>query len=506
MLNSEKISKIIEQEIKNFNKRLDVKEVGVVINVSDGIVKAYGLDNAMTGELVEFSKDTYGLVLNLEAETTGIVMLGDIEKVKEGDVVKRTKKIAKTPVGEKLMGRVINPLGFPLDGKEEIKAKEYKDIENIAPGIIDRQPVKEPLFTGIKAIDAMTPIGKGQRELIIGDRKTGKTAIALDTIINQKGKNVVCIYVAIGQKQSTVASIVNKLIEHDALDYTVILSATASQAASLLYLAPYSACAIGEYFRDKGKDALIVYDDLTKHAQAYRELSLLLRRPPGREAYPGDIFYCHSKLLERAAKLSKEKGGGSLTAFPIVETQAGDISSYIPTNVISITDGQIYLETGLFNSGQVPALNPGVSVSRVGGNAQTKIMKKVAGLLRLNLAQYRELSSFAKFSSDLDVCTKRQLERGKRLMEILKQEQYAPLSVEKQILIIYAVSEGFFDEYDPKDFHELEYEFYKFFEKSYKNLLKSLETEEEIDKSLEKKLKEAIESFKNDFKVHKWQL
>ncbi|HOW16510.1 MAG TPA: F0F1 ATP synthase subunit alpha, partial [bacterium] len=425
-LRADEISRLISEQINSFSKSIEISEAGIVLNVGDGVAKVYGLDKAMTGELVKFGEHTYGMILNLEEASVGVVIFGESEHVKEGDVVKRTGRIIEVPVGEELMGRVVDPLGFPLDGKGEIRSKEKRRIEVKAPGIIYRQPVKEPLQTGIKAIDAMTPIGRGQRELIIGDRKTGKTAIAIDTIINQKGQDVHCIYVAIGQKQSTVAAVIDKLSTSGAMEYTTVVSATASQPAPLQYLAPYAGCTIGEYFRDNGKHALVIYDDLTKQAQAYRQLSLLLRRPPGREAYPGDIFYCHSRLLERAAKMSKEKGGGSLTALPIIETQAGDVSAYIPTNVISITDGQIYLEADLFNSGQKPAVNAGISVSRVGGNAQIKAMKQVAGMLRITLAQYRELAAFAQFGSDLDKSTKKQLDRGQRLMAILRQKQYSP--------------------------------------------------------------------------------
>ncbi len=445
-LRADEISRLISEQINSFSKSIEISEAGIVLNVGDGVAKVYGLDKAMTGELVKFGEHTYGMILNLEEASVGVVIFGESEHVKEGDVVKRTGRIIEVPVGEELMGRVVDPLGFPLDGKGEIRSKEKRRIEVKAPGIIYRQPVKEPLQTGIKAIDAMTPIGRGQRELIIGDRKTGKTAIAIDTIINQKGQDVHCIYVAIGQKQSTVAAVIDKLSTSGAMEYTTVVSATASQPAPLQYLAPYAGCTIGEYFRDNGKHALVIYDDLTKQAQAYRQLSLLLRRPPGREAYPGDIFYCHSRLLERAAKMSKEKGGGSLTALPIIETQAGDVSAYIPTNVISITDGQIYLEADLFNSGQKPAVNAGISVSRVGGNAQIKAMKQVAGMLRITLAQYRELAAFAQFGSDLDKSTKKQLDRGQRLMAILRQKQYSPVPVEEQVAVIYMANSGFIDD------------------------------------------------------------
>lgn len=434
----EEITSIIKNEIKNYEKELETVDSGTIIQIGDGVARVYGLEECMEGELLEFPNQVFGMALNLEQDNVGCVLLGSEEGIKEGDIVKRTGKIVEVPVGEDLIGRVVNSLGQPIDGKGPIKNDGYRAIEVPAPGILERSSVNEPLQTGIKAIDSMIPIGRGQRELIIGDRQTGKTAIAIDTIINQKGKDVICIYVAIGQKQSTVANIVNTLTEEGAMDYSIVVTASASESAPLQYIAPYSGCTMGEYFMNKGKHVLIIYDDLSKHAVAYRTMSLLIRRPPGREAYPGDVFYIHSRLLERAAKLSKENGGGSLTALPIIETLAGDVTAYIPTNVISITDGQIFLETELFNAGQRPAVNPGISVSRVGGNAQIKAMKQVSGTLRLELAQYRELASFAQFGSDLDKDTQARLEKGKRLIEILKQDQYKPMAVEKQIMIIYA--------------------------------------------------------------------
>lgn len=502
-LRADEISKLIKEQIERFSKKLDVAEAGVVLNVGDGVAKIYGLDNAMTGELVKFTDDVYGMVLNLEENSVGVVIFGDNEAIKEGDVVKRTGRIIEVPVGKELLGRVVDSLGFPIDGKGPINTKETRRIEEKAPGIVYRQPVHEPLQTGIKAIDSMIPIGRGQRELIIGDRKTGKTAIAIDTIINQKGQGVYCIYVAIGQKQSTVATVIDKLRSEGAMEYTTVVSATASQPAPLQYLAPYAGCAMGEYYRDNGMHALLIYDDLTKQAQSYRQLSLLLRRPPGREAYPGDIFYCHSRLLERAAKMSKEKGGGSLTALPIIETQAGDVSAYIPTNVISITDGQIYLEADLFNSGQRPAVNPGISVSRVGGNAQIKAMKQVAGMLRITLAQYRELAAFSQFGSDLDKATKKQLDRGQRLMAILKQGQYSPVSVEKQVLIIYATINGFVDELTLDEISNFEKELISFVEGKHVNIFTDIREKKQLDDELKKKMNEVIAEFVRLFKPNK---
>jgi len=452
----EEISSIIEQRIRAYAKTLDLKDVGTILEIGDGIARVHGLNDAMAGELLEFPEETLGMALNLEEDNVGAVILGEYTHIREGDTVKRTGRIVQVPVGEALLGRVVNPLGLPLDGKGPISTQESFPVERIAFGIVERQPVKEPLQTGLKSIDSMVPIGRGQRELIIGDRQTGKTALGIDTIINQKGTGVVCVYVAIGQKNSTVAQVVKRLEDHGAMDYTIIVAATASEPAPLQYIAPYAGCAMGEKFMLEGKHALCVYDDLSKHATAYRQLSLLLRRPPGREAYPGDVFYLHSRLLERASKLSDEMGGGSLTALPIIETQAGDVSAYIPTNVISITDGQIYLDTDLFYSGFRPAINVGLSVSRVGGNAQIKAMKQVAGRLRLDLAQYRELAAFAKFGSDLDKTTQAQLRRGERTMEVLKQGQYAPIPVEEQVLMIFAATQGFLDELDIKQVQQFE--------------------------------------------------
>ncbi len=494
-LRADEISKLIKEQIKSFSKKIEVSEAGVVLNVGDGVAKIYGLEKAMTGELVKFNEHSFGMILNLEENSVGAVIFGENDTVKEGDIVKRTGRIIEIPVGEELLGRVVDPLGFPLDGKGEIKSKHNRRIEIKAPGIIYRQPVNEPLQTGIKAIDAMTPIGRGQRELIIGDRKTGKTAIAVDTIINQKGQGVHCIYVAIGQKQSTVASVIDKLTSSGAMEYTTVVSATASQPAPLQYLAPYSGCTIGEYFRDGGKHALVIYDELTKQAQSYRQLSLLLRRPPGREAYPGDIFYCHSRLLERAAKMSKEQGGGSLTALPIIETQAGDVSAYIPTNVISITDGQIYLEADLFNSGQKPAVNPGISVSRVGGNAQIKAMKQVAGMLRITLAQFRELAAFSQFGSDLDKATKKQLDRGQRLMAILRQKQYSPVAVEKQVLTIYATINGFMDNFSAEDAEEFEFELINYVSSKNPQLLSEIRDKKTLSDELKGQLNSVLADF-----------
>src|SRR5579885_2317423 len=445
-IRADEITRILRSEIENYDQAVSVAETGSIISVGDGIARIYGLERVMAGELIEFPRGVSGIALNLEEDQVGAVLLGDYSQLKEGDEVRRTGRIMSVPVGEALVGRVVDALGNPIDGKGPIETKDYNTIERIAPGVVDRQPVKEPLQTGIKAIDSMIPIGRGQRELIIGDRQTGKTAIALDTIINQKGGNVICVYVAIGQKRSTVAQTVKTLEDYGAMDYTIVVAATASDPAPMQYIAPYAGCAMGEYFRDRGGHSLCVYDDLSKHAAAYREISLLLRRPPGREAYPGDVFYLHSRLLERAAKLSNEKGGGSLTALPDIEPQAGGVSAYIPTNVISITDGQIYLETDLFNQGVRPAVNVGLSVSRVGGSAQIKAMRQVAGSLKLELAQYRELAAFAQFGSDLDKATQAQLNRGQRLVEVLKQKQYSPLPFSKQILIIFAGTSGVLDD------------------------------------------------------------
>src|SRR6188508_969319 len=461
-IKAEEISKIIREQIGSYAVDVDVAEVGSIISIGDGIARIHGVENAMAGEMLEFPHGIYGIALNLEEESVGAVLLGEFKEIKEGDQVKRTGRIISVPVGDEMLGRVVNALGQPIDGKGPIQTKQFLPIERLAPGVTERQPVKEPMQTGLKAIDGMVNIGRGQRELVIGDRQTGKTALALDAIINQKGKGVICIYVAIGQKNSTVAQVVKTLEDFGAMEHTIVVSATASDPAPLLYIGPYAGCAIGEYFRDRGQHALCVYDDLTKHAAAYREISLLLRRPPGREAYPGDVFYLHSRLLERAAKLSDAKGGGSLTAIPIIETQAGDISAYIPTNVISITDGQIFLESDLFNSGIRPAVNVGNSVSRVGGSAQVKAMKAVAGRLRLDLAQFRELAAFAMFAGDLDRATQSMLAKGQRLTEILKQNQYEPLSMEKQVIIIYAATNGFLDAYPVAVGRRYESELYRF--------------------------------------------
>lgn len=498
-IKADEISKIIQRQIEGFKSDIDVKEVGTVTSVGDGIAKIYGLERVMYNELLEFPHDLFGLALNLEEDSVGAVLLGESHMIKEGDIVKRTHKIMQVPSGPAMIGRVVNPLGLPLDEKGPVKTETFMVVERLAPGVVDRMPVKEPLQTGIKAIDSMIPIGRGQRELIIGDRQTGKTAIAIDTILNQKGKDVICIYVAIGQKNSTVAYSVKVLEENGAMDYTVVVVSSASDPSPLQYLAPYSGCAIGEYFRDNGQHALVVYDDLSKHAAAYREIALLLRRPPGREAYPGDVFYLHSRLLERAAKYNEDYGGGSLTALPIIETQAGDVSGYIPTNVISITDGQIYLEPELFNAGIRPAINVGISVSRVGGNAQIRAMKQVAGKLRLDLAQYRELVTFAQFGTELDRASHAQLERGERLTEILKQDQYAPLSVEKQILIIYAGNRGFLDGIEVSRIKDYEKRLYEFFEGEHSSLLKKIEGKKEIDADMDEAISEALTAFSKAF-------
>ena len=499
-IKANEINEIIRAQIENFDSSMTVDEVGTVIKVGDGIAEIHGLEKVMAGELLEFPHGVRGLALNLEEDKVGTVLFGDFQKIKEGDEVKRTRRIMSVPVGDALIGRVVDALGNPIDGKGEIVTDIYFPIERIAPGIIDRQPVKEPLQTGLKAIDSMVPIGRGQRELIIGDRQTGKTAVAIDTIINQKGKDVICVYVAIGQKASTVAQVVKKLEDYGAMDYTIVVSATASDPAAMQFLAPYAGCAIGEYFRDNGRHALTIYDDLSKQAAAYREISLLLRRPPGREAYPGDVFYLHSRLLERAAKMSDARGGGSLTSLPIIETQAGDISAYIPTNVISITDGQIFLESDLFNSGVRPAINVGNSVSRVGGSAQIKAMKQVAGTLRIDLAQFRELAAFAQFGSDLDKSTQSQLERGKRLTEILKQGQYQPMEVEKQVFIIWAVTNGLADDIAVEDLKHFEEELFKFVENSHPAVLNTMREKKSIDDDLKASMKEAVE----DFKATRW--
>jgi F-type H+/Na+-transporting ATPase subunit alpha len=494
------VSAIILKQLTGFASEVDIYEVGTVLSVGDNVARVYGLSKCQASELIEFPHGVFGVALNLEEDNVGCILFGETHLVKEGDIAKRTGRIISIPVGEGMLGRVINPLGQPLDGKSEIKTDKFSPIERKALGVIQRQPVKEPLQTGIKAIDAMIPIGRGQRELIIGDRQTGKTAIAIDTIINQKGKDVFCIYVAIGQKASTVAQVVKSLEEAGAMEYTTVICATASDPAPMLYISPYSGATLGEYFRDNGKHALVIYDDLTKQAAAYRELSLLLRRPPGREAYPGDVFYLHSRLLERASKLSDDLGGGSLTALPVIETKAGDVAAYIPTNVISITDGQIYLEPNLFNNGIRPAINVGISVSRVGGNAQIKAMKKISGTLRLDLAQFRELESFAKFGSDLDKATQQQLKRGERLVEILKQPQYVPMDIEKQVVVIYAATNGYLDEIKVSRLREFELQLLTEMENLHSALLDDIRTRKEITDdtkvSLDKVLKDFTERFK----------
>lgn len=503
-IRAEEISEILKGKIRKFERVLESRDTGTVISASDGIARIYGLESAVSGELVEFSSGVKGLVLNLDKSNVGVSILGEYETIREGDTVKRTGEIASVPVGEALLGRVVDALGNPVDGKGPLKNTERRPIEQKAPGIVPRKSVHEPMQTGIKAIDAMIPIGRGQRELIIGDRQTGKTAIAIDTIINQKGKDVFCFYVAIGQKQSTVAQVVAKLERHGAMAYTTVITAPATAAAPLQFLAPYSGCAMAEYFRDSKRHSLIIYDDLSKQAVAYRQLSLLLRRPPGREAYPGDVFYLHSRLLERACKLSDEKGAGSLTALPIIETQSGDVSAYIPTNVISITDGQIYLETDLFHSGVRPAINVGLSVSRVGGSAQIKAMKSVAGSLRLNLAQYRELESFAQFGSDLDPATQKQLTRGSRLVELLKQGQYSPASVENQVVSIFAGVNGHLDEIAIEDIQRFEGEFIDYLENHHQGLLDDITTKKVLDDSLREILVKALGDFKeNHFRATK---
>jgi F-type H+-transporting ATPase subunit alpha len=496
---ADEITSILRQEIENYERAIDVQEVGSVISVGDGIARVHGLEKVMAGELIEFPHDVAGIAMNLEEDQVGAVLLGNYEEIKEGDEVRRTGRIMSVPVGDALIGRVVDALGVPIDGKGPVHTTEFNPVERLAPGVIDRRGVKEPMQTGIKAIDGLIPIGRGQRELIIGDRQTGKTAIALDTIINQKGGDLICIYVAIGQKRSTVAQVVKTLEDHGAKEYSIIVSASASDPAPMQYIAPFAGCAMGEYFRDRGKHVLCIYDDLSKHAAAYREISLLLRRPPGREAYPGDVFYLHSRLLERAAKLNDAKGGGSLTALPFIETQAGDVSAYIPTNVISITDGQIFLEADLFNSGQRPAVNVGISVSRVGGNAQTKAMKAVAGTLRLDLAQYRELAAFAQFGSDLDKASLDQLNRGKHLMEILKQGQYQPLPVEKQILILFAGTQAFLDDLPVEQCRRFEEELYRFIDNAHRDIWEEIRQKKAIDDTLRNKMKSAIQEFKSRF-------
>ena len=499
-LKADEISKIIREQIGSFAVDVDVAEVGTVTSLGDGIARLHGCERAMAGEMLEFPHGVFGIALNLEEDSVGCVLLGEYREIKEGDPVKRTGRIISVPVGEEMLGRVVNALGQPIDGKGPVLTKKFAPIERLAPGVVDRQPVREPLQTGLKAIDGMVPIGRGQRELIIGDRQTGKTAVALDTILNQKETGVICIYNAIGQKQSTIAQLVRTLEESDALRYSIVVAAAASDPAPMLYISPYSATAMGEFFRDSGRHALLVYDDLSKHAQAYREISLLLRRPPGREAYPGDVFYLHSRLLERAAKLNDANGGGSLTSLPIIETQAGDLSAYIPTNVISITDGQIFLESDLFNQGVRPAINVGNSVSRVGGSAQIKAMRQVAGTLRLDLAQYRELAAFAQFgSSDLDKATQQQLNRGARLVELLKQPQYQPLPVEKQVAILYAGTQGLLDEIAVPDVRAYETEFHRFMESRFGNVLQTIRDKKNLDDEIKKALGAATKEFNEQF-------
>jgi F-type H+-transporting ATPase subunit alpha len=498
-LKAEEVSRIIKKQIEEFDQKVEVTETGTVLQVGDGIARVYGLDNVMAGELVEFPHHVVGMVLNLEEDNVGIVLFGEDREIKEGDLVRRTGRIADVPVGLATVGRVVNALGEPIDGQGPIEAKERRRVELKAPGIVYRQPVKEPLQTGLKAIDSMIPIGRGQRELILGDRQTGKTAIAIDAIINQRGQNVFCIYVAIGQKQSTVAQVVDKLRSFGAMEYTTVVSATAGDPAPLQFLGPYAGCTMGEWFRDNGKHALVVYDDLSKHAVAYRQLSLLLRRPPGREAYPGDVFNLHSRLLERAAKMHDKQGGGSLTALPIIETQAGDVSAYIPTNVISITDGQIYIEPDLFFAGVRPAVNVGISVSRVGGNAQIKAMKSLAGTLRLELALYREMAAFAQFASDLDAATKRQLARGERLVELLKQDQYVPMPIAKQVLLLFAGTKGYLDGYPVTALHRYEKDLLAFVDSKHPEVLTELLEKKALTPEVEKKIREVLDKFKEQF-------
>ena len=500
-IKADEITKLIREQIEHYESKVSVDEVGTIISLGDGIARVYGLDKVMAGELLDFGHDLAGIAMNLEEDQVGAVLMGDYTAVKEGEEVRRTGKIMAVPTGEALVGRVVNALGQPIDDKGpiDIAASQYIPVERIAPGVIDRQPVREPMATGIKAIDSMIPIGRGQRELIIGDRQTGKTAVILDTIVNNKGNNLVCIYCAIGQKRSSVAQVVQKLQDYGAMDYTIVVVASASEPAPMLYLAPYAACAMGEYFRDSGKHAVVFYDDLSKHAAAYREISLLLRRPPGREAYPGDVFYLHSRLLERAAKMSDTNGGGSLTALPVIETQANDVSAYIPTNVISITDGQIFLETDLFNSGIRPAVNVGISVSRVGGSAQIKAMRQVAGTLKLELAQYRELAAFSQFGSDLDKATQNQLNRGVRLVEILKQDQYQPLPFSKQILIIYAGTNGYLDDMVVGDIRDFESELYKYVDSMNPKLLQAITEKKVLDDALKADMDRTIKEFKQNF-------
>jgi F-type H+-transporting ATPase subunit alpha len=499
-IKADEITKIIREQIENYEQSVAVEEVGTVMSVGDGIARIYGLEKVMAGEMLAFPHNVYGIALNLEEDQVGAVLFGEYTAIEEGDTVKRTKTIMSVPVGESLVGRVVNPLGQPLDEKGPIVTEQRIYLERLAPGVVDRLPVREPLQSGIKAIDAMIPIGRGQRELIIGDRQTGKTAIILDTIINQKGQDMVCIYCAIGQKRSTIAQVVKVLTDAGAMDYTIVVAASATEPATMQYIAPYAACAMGEYFRDTKRHAVCFYDDLSKHAQAYREISLLLRRPPGREAFPGDVFYLHSRLLERAAKLNDAKGGGSLTAIPVIETQAGDVSAYIPTNVISITDGQIYLEADLFNAGIRPAINVGLSVSRVGGNAQIKAMRQVAGTLRLELAQYRDLAAFAQFGSELDRTTQAQLARGQRLTEVLKQDQFVPLPVDKQVLTIFAGTNGYLDGVPVEDCRRFERELYEFLDANYSGLLKKLAEKKAFDDALRAEATQALAAFEEHFK------
>lgn len=498
-IRADEITKILRAQIANYDQSVAVDEVGSVISVGDGIARVHGLEKVMAGEMLEFPHDVFGIALNLEEDQVGTVLLGEYTAIEEGDTVKRTRSIMSAPVGEALVGRVVSPLGVPLDGKGPIASDQRIPIERTAPGVVDRQPVREPLQTGIKAIDSMIPIGRGQRELIIGDRQTGKTAIILDTIINQKGGDMICIYCAIGQKRSTIAQVVKILTDAGAMDYSIVVAASATEPATMQYIAPYAACAMGEFFRDTGRHSVCFYDDLSKHAQAYREISLLLRRPPGREAFPGDVFYLHSRLLERAAKLNDKKGGGSLTALPVIETQAGDVSAYIPTNVISITDGQIYLEADLFNSGIRPAINVGLSVSRVGGNAQIKAMRQVAGTLRLDLAQYRELAAFAQFGSELDKATQAQLARGQRLTQLLKQDQFAPLSVEKQVLVIFAGTNGYLDGIEVSEVERFQREMVAFADAHAGTLLNKIATKKAIDDDTREGLKKVLSEFKERY-------
>ena len=501
-IRADEITKILREQIENYQQAVAVEEIGSVISIGDGIARIHGLDRCMAGEMLEFAHDVTGIALNLEEDQVGAVLFGDYTRIREGDIVKRTNKIMSVPVGEALIGRVVNPLGEPQDGKGPVLTDKRSAVERLAPGVIDRQPVREPVQTGIKAIDAMIPIGRGQRELIIGDRQTGKTAIILDTILNQRGGDLICIYCAIGQKRSTIAQVVKTLTDYNAMDYTIVVAASATEPATMQYIAPFAACAIGEFFRDSKRHAICFYDDLSKHAQAYREISLLLRRPPGREAYPGDVFFLHSRLLERAAKLSNELGAGSLTALPVIETQAGDVSAYIPTNVISITDGQIFLEADLFNSGIRPAINAGISVSRVGGNAQIKAMRQVAGSLRLELAQYRDLAAFAQFGTEqLDKATQAQLARGQRLTEILKQDQFQPLPVEKQVMIIFAGANKYLDDLPIDECRRFELELYPFLDTNYSALLNTLREKKAFDDALRAEAMKALDNFKESFKA-----